>query len=97
MNEEKYTKEDLEFGERVANQVSLALIATAKAVILGNEENWRMPIKHYVNMGFIEAETELQIFLEDPERRKRVWELVVDALTKHHSSVTSQTPTETPT
>lgn len=82
MTEEEYTKEDLEFGERVANQVSLALIAVAKAVVLGNEENWVMPMKHYINMGFTVAETELQIFL-DPERRRAVFNLVVDTLEKH--------------
>ncbi len=87
---EEYTKEDLEFGERVANQVSLALIATAKAVVLGNEENWTMPMKHYINIGFIEAETELQIFL-DPSRRTAIFNLVIQTLEKHRRSLGSMT------
>ena len=91
MIDEEPTQEDLAFGERVSNQVSLSLIATAKAVVMGNEENWIMPMKHYINMGFIEAEQELEIYL-DPERRKRVFNLVVDTLEKHRKSLHDSLP-----
>jgi len=86
MTEEEYTKEDIEFRKRVADKFNLSLIATVKAVNLGNNENWVMPMKHYINMGFIDAETELKIFLE-PEDRKMVFGLVVNFLEKHRSSL----------
>jgi len=86
MIEEEYTEEDIAFGKRVADKFNLSLIATVKAIMLGNDENWEMPMKHYINMGFIEAETELKIFLE-PEDRKMVFDLVVGFLEKHRSSL----------
>jgi len=86
MTEEEYTEEDIEFGKRTADKFNLSLITVVKAVNLGNNEDWIMPMKHYINMGFINAETELKIFLE-PEDRKMVFDLVVNFLEKHRSSL----------
>jgi len=82
------TKEDIEFGERVGNQFTISLLAVAKAVMLGREESWRMPIKHYANMGFIDAEEKTGIYLP-ADRRPFVFNLVVSTLKKHFSEFTT--------
>lgn len=82
---EEPTEEDLAFGERVANNVSISLVAVAKTVMLGNEDSWKMPLKHYVSLGFIDAEDRTKIYLE-PEDRRFVFDLVVESLEKYHTS-----------
>ena len=83
------TKEDIEFGERVGNQFTMFLLAIAKAAMLGNEEGWKMPMKHYANMGFIDAEEKTGIHLP-ADRRSFVFNLVVSSLEKHFSEFTNK-------